>query len=501
MMLPIIKTACAKVRPLTDRQLSGGIFMAKALIVDDDPFFCELMKDLLVQIGLDCESEASLKGGLREVRNQPYDLVFLDVKLPDGNGLQRLKDFQDAPSSPEVIILTGNADSDGAELAIKTGAWDYVQKPASPSSIEMLVKRAIRFREKKGANLKEGLDRGSIIGDSPAMQACLQSLAQAAQTNTNVLITGETGTGKELFARAIHDNGTRSGKNFVIVDCTSIPTTLAESLLFGHAKGSFTDAHETREGLITQADTGTLFLDELGDLDLSVQKSLLRVLQDHKYRPIGSRKELSSDFRLIAATNRNLEAMVEAGTFRKDLFYRLSTFTISLPPLRVRMEDIGPLADYFVPRLCKESGSKIKKISKDFYESLLKYNWPGNIREFINVLLNSVTNAAGENMLHPYHLPIDLRAAIAKRAFDPAEESLPEGDSLEGTLRREVLQYEGFPSFKHFRQLAQEHAEKAYLKELARICKGDPKTACSQSGLSRARLYELLKKHSLQLKR
>ncbi len=273
----------------------------------------------------------SIREGLEKVSTGVFDVVFLDVWLPDGNGLEALPQIQQTSYQPEVFIVTGLGDADGAELAINSGAWAYIQKPLSMKNISLQLERALQFREEKTqAKSPVLLRREGIIGNSKAIERCLSKVAYVARRDTNVLVTGETGTGKELFAKAIHDNSLRVRKKFVVVDCASLQKTLVGSMLFGHEKGAFTGAENSREGLIKQADGGTLVLDEIGELPLSVQTEFLRGLQEHRFRPLGSDKEIKSDFRLISTTNRNLKAMVKSRRFRQDLYFRLQTVSIEL---------------------------------------------------------------------------------------------------------------------------------------------------------------------------
>ena len=314
--------------------------MAQVLIIDDDPLICDLLSRVFQRTGHEITKAFSAESGLQQVYSMPFDVVFLDVNLPDGNGLGLLPEIRKASSNPEVIIMTGAGDPEGAELAIKSGAWDYLEKgQASTQAMTLALTRALQYRnDKKGAARPVFLKRAGIVGESQPIMESLELVSQAAGGDSNVLLTGETGTGKELFARAIHENSHRSRGNLVVVDCTALPDNLVESLLFGHEKGSFTGADRTMAGLIPQADGGTLFLDEIGELPINLQKSLLRVLQERRFRPVGSQVEKDVDFRLVAATNRNLDEMVRQKLFRHDLLFRLRAFVIELPPLRDRLE-------------------------------------------------------------------------------------------------------------------------------------------------------------------
>jgi len=297
--------------------------------------------------------------------------------MPDGSGLEIIPKLKAVRSSPEIIAITGLGDPDEAEIAIQNGAWDYIEKPASFETLKLPIIRALEYRaERRPGNSSTVLKRNGIIGDSRRITSCLEILAQAASSNVNVLITGETGTGKELFAKAIHSNSSRAGRNFVVVDCTALPETLVESVLFGHARGAFTGADRSEEGLIKQADGGTLFLDEIGELPFLIQKRFLRVIQEHRFRPVGGRQETESDFRLVAATNRNLESMVREGRFREDLFHRLRTISIELPPLRELLEDIKKLTVFYMNALCERFGIVPKGASPEFWEVVTAYKWP-----------------------------------------------------------------------------------------------------------------------------
>lgn len=412
--------------------------MSKILIIDDDEKMSSMLAAILEREGHEASFAHNLKKGLKEAISRPFDVIFLDVMMPDGNGLDLLPELRETPSRPEVIIITAVGNPDGAEMAVKNGAWDYVQKPFSIEQIKLQLFRALQYRKEKTAGkLPVALKQEGIIGSSLKMRACLDLLAQAANSMANVMITGETGTGKELFAKAIHENSSRSNKNIVVVDCTSLPDTLVESILFGYEKGAFTGAKNTMGGLIKQADGGTLFLDEVGELPLSIQKSFLRVLQEHRFRPVGGKREVQSDFRLVSATNRNLDEMVRRGQFRKDLLFRLQSFGIELPPLRKRAEDINELSIYHITKICGLYGIETKGFSAEFLKIIAAFDWPGNVRELVNTLEKAIVSAHHEPILFPIHLPDKIRIRIARDAVtvnNQVNESSKRTQALNRTL-------------------------------------------------------------------
>jgi two-component system NtrC family response regulator len=314
------------------------------------------------------------------------------------------------------------------------------------------------------------------------MERCMELVAQAAASDANVLITGKTGTGKELFAQAIHDNSPRKDMPFVVVDCASLPQTLMESILFGHEKGAFTGADKIQEGLIKLADRGTLFLDELGELPLSAQRAFLRVLQEHRFRPLGSRKEITSDFRVIAATNRDLDKLVQENKFREDLLFRLRAVTVELPPLRERLGDIKELMFYYVNKICTRHGTEVKGFSPEFREALCDYGWPGNIRELVNALESAIAAAFHETILYPKHLPTHIRVSLIR-------DSVAKNDDVTIPLA----------TLKERRDSVVAREEWQYLQELMATTGGNIRNACEISGLSRARLYQLIKKHGIEI--
>ncbi|MBF0496915.1 MAG: sigma-54-dependent Fis family transcriptional regulator [Deltaproteobacteria bacterium] len=470
--------------------------MAKILVIDDHKDTCDVITSKLTRMGHQTISAYSLMDGLREAYSQEFDVVFLDVKLPDGNGLDALPRIRQTSSSPEVIIITGVGDPDGAELAIKSGAWSYIEKGSSLNNIVLPLTRALDYRKEKISSKPLSLlKKHNIIGTSLQMQACFEQVAQAASSDTAVLIAGETGSGKEVVAHAIHNNSARASKNFVVVDCAALPESLVEGILFGHEKGAYTGADKAQMGLIKEADGGTLFLDEVGELPLSIQKSFLRVLQERHFRPLGLNREIKSDFRLLAATNRDLDQMVQEGKFRQDLLYRLKSFVINLPPLRNRVVDIKELVLHYVPKLCERFGIPVKATPPDFLETLAAYNWPGNVRELINALETTIIAAKGDISLFPNHLPINIRIEAARFALQKDSiENITQLDRLTPDYsRKETYDKDNLPPLREARAAF----EKQYLQDVMQIAARDTDKAAKISGISRSRLYVLLKKYDI----
>ena len=481
--------------------------MGKVLVIDDDAAVCDALSELLTHMGHTVDTAMRSDSGLDQASANAYDVILLDVKMPDGSGLDLLPRLKALANDPEVIIVTGYGTAKGAEFALKNGAWDYLEKKASVEDLLLSINRALQYqKEKQGNQPLAPVKRERIIGNSPNMRPCFDLLAQAASSEVNVLITGETGTGKELFARAIHTNSPRSAhgsepavplkrnpradKNFVVVDCAALPETLVESVLFGHEKGAFTGADQAQQGLVAQADGGTLFLDEVGELPLPVQKNFLRVLQEKRYRPVGSKRERKSNFRLVAATHRDLDQLQRDGKFRQDLLYRLRALTIELPPLRERKEDIKELIRHHTARLCRSYKMASKGFAPDLLDALMSYEWPGNVRELVNTIDSMLAVAGQDTTLFPKHLPLHIRVKIVCNTFK--EKALAEEPqaACEETSSSDP---ESLISFKDYRM----QAEKRYLENLmAGTCRNIAQ-ACKISGISRSRLYELLTKHQI----
>ncbi len=463
--------------------------MARILIIDDEIILCKYLVDLLRRTAHEVQFTHTLTDGIKILSQDRFDVVILDVGLPDGNGLGSLMQMKEAPSSPEIIIITGAADLADAEVAIKNGAWDYIQKPFSASQIKDCLNAVLQYRQEKAEKPSATLiHHDEIIGDSPQMKRCFKQLACAAYSDASVLITGQTGTGKELFAKAIHANSHRKNYNFAVVDCAALTESLVTGTLFGHEKGSFTGADQSQEGLIKQAHQGTLFLDEVGELPLSVQRAFLRVIQEHRFRPIGSRHEMESDFRLIAATNRDLEQMVEEGKFRRDLLYRLRSISVDLPPLRERPGDIKKLTSHYLKKITHRYRIKNKKVSPELMGMLIKYQWPGNVRELINALEKSISAARDSHTLFSKHLPTEIRVNVAQSSVNMADKNVTDLECRTGMA--DVL-----PDLKKF--LAS--TERQYLQNLVSHTCGNVKKICAISGLSRSRMYDRLKKYNIPL--
>ncbi|MBU2551721.1 MAG: sigma-54 dependent transcriptional regulator [Proteobacteria bacterium] len=465
--------------------------MAKVLIIDDDVLIGRTLTKVVRGMGHEAVAVETLARGRAEATVNAYDVVFLDVILPDGNGLEALPSIKAAPSSPEVIIMTASGEPQAAAWAINSGAWDYIQKPASVNELALPLVRALEYREEKSRpGPRLALKREGIVGHSESLNARLDQVAQAAATDITTLITGETGTGKELFAWAIHKNSARANRSFVVLDCTALPGSLVESLLFGHQRGAFTGADQSKAGLIKQADGGTLFLDEVGELPLSIQRTFLRVLQERRFRPVGGDHELTSNFRLVAATNQDIKAMVGQGRFREDMFFRLSTLVIDLPALRDRREDIREIALHYISKFSGRYGMEAKGLSPGFLEALTAYDWPGNIRELLNVLERALTLSRGEPILHRKHLPAHLRINLAQAALVRSEPS----PGKEGPSRD---RFRPLPKLRAYRQAEIARLEKEYIEELINQTQGDIQEACRMSGLSRSRLYALMQHHGI----
>ena len=458
--------------------------MGQVLIIDDDPDYAEMMGRYVVTLGHTAHTAGLLREGRQATNTFAPEIIFLDVNLPDGSGLQAIRELRETRSSPEIIVITGNGNEDGAQLAITSGAWDYWQKGRSIREIADPLFHAFEYRQERLARPRtHNLNLDGIVGESPAMRGCFDLLAEAATSEAPVLLRGETGTGKELVARAIHKNSARAKGSFVVVDCAAMPESLVESYLFGHEKGAFTGASVDRLGLVRQAHEGTLFLDEIGELPFAMQKSFLRVLQEKRFRPVGADREISSDFRLVAASNRDLAHMVRQGTFREDLYFRLRSLDIVLPPLRDREGDVLLIIQALVRHQCERLGLPPKELSDAFAEAVANYPWPGNVRELTNVMERVVAAASERQVLRHVDLPIQVRVHVACATL-----------KQDLNQQRPQAPYASYPTLSS----ARDFAVVIYLTKLVEDTKGDMDAACKLAGLSRSRLYELLKLHGIQ---
>jgi DNA-binding NtrC family response regulator len=396
---------------------------AKILVVDDEEIVCQSCDRILTEEGYEVQTRLSGQEALQLLAEEPFDVVIADLKMPGLSGMEVLqaikRDFPDIP----VVMITGYSTVESAVEAMKSGAFDYVPKPFTPDEMAVVVKKALDSRSLLLENIYlrgelQGKYRfDNIIGTSKKMQDVYRLVGKVAPTNSTVLITGDSGTGKELIARAIHFNSSRKERPFVPVDCAVLSENLLESELFGHIKGSFTGAIVTKPGLFEVADGGSLFLDEIGNISLSMQSKLLRVIQEREFTPVGGTKPKKINIRLIAATNKDLPEKIKEGTFREDLYYRLNIVPIQLPPLRERPEDIPLLAQHFLKKYCQEVGKPMKGISPAAIEFLGHYSWPGNVRELENIIERLVI-MTDEEMIHPWHLPFPIQEKVEETPSD-----------------------------------------------------------------------------------
>jgi len=358
---------------------------ARILVVDDEEIVLRSCKRILAGRDYEVETVADGSEALQLIENNHIDVLVLDIKMPGIDGLEVLQRVKETHPDIDVIMITGLHEIEAAVQAMKLGAFDYLPKPFDPAELQMAVARALERRQllQENLSLKSEFARyhfDNIIGSSPAMQNVFRMVARCAPTNTTVLLMGDSGTGKELIARAIRHNSLRKDQAFIAVDCSSLSENLLESELFGHIKGSFTGAVANKKGLFEVADGGTLFLDEIGNISLSTQAKLLRFIEEREFKAVGDTRTRSVNVRLIFATNKDLKAMVSDGRFREDLFYRINIFPLVVPPLRERREDIPPLAFHFLRTFSEELGKNVTEISPTAMDLLVNHDWPGNVR-------------------------------------------------------------------------------------------------------------------------
>jgi DNA-binding NtrC family response regulator len=410
----------------------------KILIVDDELSVRQSLGEWFREDGFEVETAPDGTTALKKMEAGPFDITVIDLKMPGMDGITLQKRIREIDQSSAIVILTAYASVETAVEALKLGAYDYVTKPGDPDDLSNLVRNILRQRElsEENVRLKEKVSELSpttpIIGNSPKMRRVLELINTVAETDSTVVILGESGTGKELIARAIHSKSKRRFFPIVAVNCGSIPETLLESELFGHEKGAFTGAQYRRKGKIELADGGTLFLDEIGDVSPKMQIDLLRVLETKRFTRLGGNQEISSDFRLICATNKNLDKLVEEGVFREDLFYRINVFSVPLPPLRERSGDIPLLARHFIEKYARAMGKPPKEISPQAAAMLASYRWPGNVRELQNAIERAMVIGR-----EPQIVPADLPLRLEANNVEPHERTLSalEKDHIESVLR------------------------------------------------------------------
>jgi len=402
--------------------------MPQVLVVDDSPASIEVVQTALANTTVKMLSATSSAEALELIASAHPDVIILDIVLPDRSGLESFECIQRLDPTIPVIFITGSGTSSTAIEAMRLGALDYLVKPLDLEKVRELVEQALRIRRfmhvrvrMDEAEQEPAPEGDSMIGRCPAMQEVYKAIGRVAQQNIPVLIRGESGTGKELVARAICQHGPRADKPFLAVNCAAIPETLLESELFGHEKGSFTGASARRIGKFEQCHRGTLFLDEVGDMTPLMQSKVLRVLQDKRFERVGGNETIESDVWIVAATNRDLEAMVSAGQFRSDLYYRLNGFTITLPPLRERGADISLLVRHFLAQFAQELNKPVREVPVETRDLLIRYPWPGNVRELQSTLKQAVIQATGPVLL-PEFLPRELQG------LGPAESAAVTGD-------------------------------------------------------------------------
>lgn len=388
--------------------------MKTILIIDDEEKLRTLLGRILESEGFDVLQAGNCKSGLKVLENHEVHVVLSDVKLPDGNGVELAGKIKSLHPDLEIILLTAYGNIADGVQAMKNGAFDYIVKGDDNEKIIPLLYRALEKVQlkKKVSDLEKRVNEKfsfeAIIGKSKAIQQAKDLAKKVAPIDTNVLLTGETGTGKEVFAQGIHQGSNRSGKSFVSLNCSSFTKDMLESELFGYKQGAFTGAHKDKKGLLEEANGGTLLLDEIGEMPLELQAKLLRVLETSEFIKLGDTKPTKVNFRLIAATNRDLKKEYEENHFRSDLYFRLNVFEIHLPPLRERIKDIEPLTEYFVRQFADKTNKKVKGVSPEFLEKLEKYHWTGNIRELKNIIERAVI-LADEEILTVGLLPFDIQ--------------------------------------------------------------------------------------------
>jgi DNA-binding NtrC family response regulator len=452
--------------------------MKRILVIDDDLETCNFLTEIFSEEGWEVASSQTAEGARSAVEQARFDLIVSDINLGGRtNGVALLKEFKSASKDSEVILISGFGTLETAVEAVREGAFDYISKPFNVNEVIATARRALKGRdggEPAAVLLKEHSEASGLVGHSPRMIEVYKEIALVAPSRSTVLITGESGVGKELVARALHRNSPRAAGPFIAVNCGAIAETLLESELFGHVKGSFTGAVADKRGLFEEADAGTIFLDEIGETSLALQVKLLRVLQEGEVRRVGSAKSTRVDARVLAATNRDLEREVKEGRFREDLYYRLSVVTLRVPPLRERREDIPLLAAHALKR-ARDSGARAATISEEALVLLEQYDWPGNVRELENTLEHSALYTRGAVIT-----PDDLPEKIRKHTRDLARQS------------RIQSMFEDLPSL--------DELERRYLIYVLQTVGGSRTRAAEVMDIDRRTLYRMAERYGINLK-
>jgi DNA-binding NtrC family response regulator len=415
----------------------------RILLVEDETTLRESLKRVFTREGYEVDIARDAETGLAMLEERAYDLIITDILLPGITGLELLKTYREQNGDQMFIVMTAFASLETAVEALRGGAYDYIIKPVIHEEIKRIVRNALKERALKAENvilkkqIEERYDFENIIGQSSTINSLLEEVKKVSDSRSNVLLLGETGTGKELFARSIHYSSSRREEPFIPINCSAIPENLLESEFFGHLKGAFTGAVSNKRGLFEEADKGTVFLDEIGDLNLSLQSKLLRVIDDREIRPIGSVQSRRIDVRFIAATNRDLTRALKDGTFREDLYYRINVITLKLPSLRDRREDIMLLVENFLKKYSGELGKSVKYVDGPAQKILLDYEWPGNVRELQNIIERAVL-ITDSNFITPEHLPEGLRCSTSFFS-----ESLENALSIEEYTKEFIMAYQG----------------------------------------------------------
>lgn len=415
----------------------------KLLIVEDEDTLCESLKRVFLREGYEVDASGSAEEALVALDERLYDLIITDIILPGIDGIEFMKKIRERSPEQVFVVITAYASLETAVEALRAGAYDYVVKPLIHEELKQIVRNALRQRALQSENallkdqIRKEYDFSRIIGDSPSIKKILGDVIKIADARSTVLLLGETGTGKELIARALHFNSGRAEKPFVPINCSAIPENLLESELFGHVRGAFTGAVASKKGLFDEANGGTIFLDEIGDLGIGLQSKLLRVLEDQEIRPVGGNRNVKVDLRFITATNKHLEDAVREGRFREDLFYRINVISITLPSLRDRREDVELLARHFIRKYAEDLGRPVKDIHADALNMLRAYAWPGNIRELQNIIERAVLIAENDLILKE-HLPEGLHKEGSFRNF-----ALDGPLSIEDYTKAFIQKYQG----------------------------------------------------------